>query len=136
MAFEYERIIRFAETDAAGVVYFANVLNLCHEAYEASLMASGFELKSFFQNPEMALPIVHASVDFRRPMHCGDRTLIFLSPTALENRSEFNIYYEIFIKEQVVATAQTRHVCINPRERSRQTLSSSILDWIDVYKTQ
>jgi len=34
MAFVYGRTIRFQETDAAGVIYFSNVLVLCHEAYD------------------------------------------------------------------------------------------------------
>ena len=48
MAFLYTRTIRFHETDAAGVVYFANLLTLCHEAYEAALAEAGLDVKSFF----------------------------------------------------------------------------------------
>ena len=51
-AFVYTRSIRFHETDAAGVVYFANVLVLCHEAYEASLAAAGIDLGEFFSDPD------------------------------------------------------------------------------------
>ena len=50
MAFTLRRVIRFQETDAAGVVYFANLLALCHEAYEASLAHAGIALKPFFFN--------------------------------------------------------------------------------------
>ncbi|MDJ0549913.1 MAG: 1,4-dihydroxy-2-naphthoyl-CoA hydrolase, partial [Microcystis aeruginosa] len=32
----YERLIYLADTDAAGVVYFAHLLSICHEAYEFS----------------------------------------------------------------------------------------------------
>lgn len=60
MAFIYDRTIHFSETDSAGVVYFANILTLCHEAYEASLVASGIELRSFFSSKEIAVPITHA----------------------------------------------------------------------------
>ena len=76
MSFSYQRIIRFQDTDAAGVVYFANVLAMCHEAYEESLAASGINLKAFFSNSDIAIPIVHASVDFFRPMFCGDKIYI------------------------------------------------------------
>ena len=37
MPFSYSRSVRFADTDAAGVVFFANYLALCHEAYEEAL---------------------------------------------------------------------------------------------------
>jgi len=46
---------------------------MCHEACEESLAVSGINLKVFFSNPVVAVPIVHASVDFppyvlRRPV--------------------------------------------------------------------
>ena len=45
MPFVYRRTIRFADTDAAGVVFFPNYLAICHEAYEESLADDGIELK-------------------------------------------------------------------------------------------
>ena len=50
MSFYYRRIVHFQDTDAAGVVYFVNVLAICHEAYEASLAAFDINLKVFFSN--------------------------------------------------------------------------------------
>lgn len=67
MSFIYTRTVRFGDTDAAGVVYFANVLAICHEAYESSLAASGIDLKAFFSQGVIAIPIVHASIDFCVP---------------------------------------------------------------------
>ena len=78
MTFTYTRTVRFKDTDAAGVVYFANVLAMCHEACEESLASSGINLKVFFSNSSVTIPIVHASVDFLRPMFCGDQLLINL----------------------------------------------------------
>ncbi|MBD2021122.1 1,4-dihydroxy-2-naphthoyl-CoA hydrolase, partial [Leptolyngbya sp. FACHB-36] len=46
MPFVYSRTVRFSDTDAAGVVYFASALSICHEAYEASLAAVGVDLRS------------------------------------------------------------------------------------------
>lgn len=47
LGYIYKRIIRFQDTDAAGVVYFANILAMGHEAYEASLNQVEINLKSF-----------------------------------------------------------------------------------------
>ena len=46
MSFTYHRTIRFKDTDAAGVVYFANILAICNEAYEESLEASGIDFRN------------------------------------------------------------------------------------------
>ncbi|MEO0870141.1 MAG: acyl-CoA thioesterase, partial [Cyanobacteria bacterium J06642_11] len=74
----HHHVIRFHETDAAGVVYFANILTLCHEAYEASLAAAGMNVRLFFGGGALAVPVVHGSVDFRRPLYCGDEVEIAL----------------------------------------------------------
>ncbi|MCU0548814.1 MAG: acyl-CoA thioesterase [Leptolyngbya sp. Prado105] len=130
MAFTYDRTIHFSETDAAGVVYFANVLKLCHEAYEASLIASGIELRSFFSRQKIAVPIVHAEVDFLQPIFCGDLIAIELTPTLLKP-SEFEIQYRVNHASKLVGKALTRHVCIVTETRSRSELSDSLRSWLD-----
>lgn len=132
MPFTHNRTVRFQDTDAAGVVYFANVLSICHEAYEASLAASGINLKSFFNNPTAAIPIIHASVDFLRPMFCGDKLLIHLTPQQL-GENKFEIAYQIVeasSSEQQLAKAITKHVCINPIIRTRTQLPEAITQWL------
>ena len=132
MSFTYSRIVHFQDTDAAGVVYFANVLAICHEAYEASLVASGINLQAFFSNPNIAIPIVHASVDFYRPMFCGDKLLIQLNPQQL-TEDKFEISYEIFINEvtdRCAAKAVTKHVCIDSIGRTRKGLSEELIQWL------
>ena len=132
MPFTHNRTVRFQDTDAAGVVYFANVLSICHEAYEASLAASGINLKSFFNNPTAAIPIIHASVDFLRPMFCGDNLLIHLTPQQL-GENKFEIAYQIVAassSEQQLAKAITKHVCINPITRTRTQLPEAITQWL------
>lgn len=131
MPFTHTRTIRFQDTDAAGVVYFANVLAMCHEAYEESLVASGINLKSFFSNPSVAIPIVHASVDFLRPMFCGDKLLIHLTPKPLSD-NEFEISYQIVASatDKLVAKAITKHVCINPMSRTRTQLPDEMSQWL------
>ncbi|HCF28371.1 MAG TPA: 1,4-dihydroxy-2-naphthoyl-CoA hydrolase [Cyanobacteria bacterium UBA11049] len=130
MPFIYQRTVRFQDTDAASVVYFANALAMCHEAYEESLATSGINLKLFFSNPNVAIPIVHANVDFFRPMFCGDKVSIHLSPCQLGN-DNFEINYIIMsADERQITKAITRHVCINPVSRSRQELSNQIMLWL------
>lgn len=135
MSFVYCRTIRFQDTDAAGVVYFANLLSICHEAYEESLAATGIDLGQFFQGSAIAIPIVHTSADFFRPMLCGDRYLIQLVPQLLTNQ-KFEIHYAIALAtatDQPVGKALTRHICIHPIQRTRQPLPAEILRWIEQY---
>jgi len=133
MPFTYTRTVHFQDTDAAGVVYFANVLAMCHEAYEASLAASGIHLKAFFSNPEVVCPIIHASVDFYRPMFAGDRLMIQLTPKQVTG-DEFEIAYQVFSAGEVAgrsaAKALTKHVCIDAVSRTRKQLSEDLMQWM------
>ncbi len=143
MSFYYPRQIRFHETDGAGVVYFANVLTLCHEAYEASLEAAGIELAEFFSPRGTAVPVVHGSVDFLGPMRCGDRITIALTPKPLPKAnkplSEFEINYRLLRgrlaeaddSAELIAQAQTRHCCINAETRRRQALAKGLQAWLE-----
>jgi 1,4-dihydroxy-2-naphthoyl-CoA hydrolase len=130
MPFTYKRTVRFSDTDAAGVVFFANVLSVCHEAYEASLAASGINLKDFFTQPLVAFPIVHANVDFLRPMYCGDELSICLIPQKL-GVDKFEINYEVSIADVLMAKAITRHVCIDVNNRIKQELSAEVIEWLE-----
>lgn len=128
----YYRTIHFSDTDAAGVVYFATLLSICHEAYEHSLQVAGIDLKTFFTSSAIAIPIVHADIDFYQPLFCGDRIQINLTPIQL-NETEFEINYQIFNEknlERLIAKATTKHVSIHPKLRQRTSLSSSIIQWL------
>ena len=135
LGYIYKRIIRFQDTDAAGEVYFANILAMGHEAYEASLNQVDINLKSFFVNLDFAIPIVHASVDFRFPLFCGDQILIELNPEII-NENSFKIQYKIRLdnSDQLIAEAITKHICINPKTRQRQPLPHAIIHWLEKYK--
>ena len=129
MVFTYYRTVRFVDTDAAGVVYFANVLQMCHEAYEESLAAADINLKNFFQDTSTAIPIIHAEVDFFRPMYCGDKLLIQLTPQLL-NEKTFELHYQVIKDSSQYAWARTKHICIEPLSRKTKPLSQPILKWI------
>ena len=124
MSFNYYRTVRLSDTDAAGVVYFANVLHICHGAYE----------ESFLNNSSIAIPIISASVNFYRPIFCGDRLFVNLTTQQLNN-SEFEINYCVYTSsEQVIAKAKTKHVCINTLDRKRINLPDSMDRWLVLTK--
>lgn len=130
MTFMYHRTVHFRDTDAAGVVYFANVLSMCHEGFEASLETAGINIKAFFTHSVLALPIVHSSIDFLRPMYCGDKLAISLAPQKI-GLDKLEISYEVSINEVLVAKAITRHVCIEVNTRTKQPLPQDIINWLE-----
>jgi 1,4-dihydroxy-2-naphthoyl-CoA hydrolase len=130
VAYVFTHPVRFHETDGAGIVYFANELTICHTAYEASLAAGGIDLRDFFRAEVVAYPIVHASIDYRRPLHCGDRATVHLVPARLDD-STFEIQYRVMVEDSLSAQAVTRHVCIAVGDRRRCPLPPAMEQWID-----
>ncbi|MGD1872868.1 MAG: acyl-CoA thioesterase [Mastigocoleus sp.] len=130
MSFTHHYTVRFEDTDAAGVVYFANILNICHQAYESSLEAVNINLKDFFTNPPIAYPIVHASVDFLRPIFCGDKLLVTLLPHKV-GIDKFEIDYQILVSDVLVSKAITRHVCIDAISKRKREVSNEVIAWLD-----
>ena len=134
MTFNYQRRIYLGDTDAAGVVYFAKGLEICHEAYEESLAKAGINLNQMIREGKTALPIVRAEIDFLRPLFCGDLVRVNLT-TSLINNSEFAIAYQISPvdnSEQILIKAHTRHVCINPQIRQKIDLPAAMQEWLNI----
>ena len=132
MGFDYLRIIRFGETDAAGVMYFAVALQICHEAYEASLAATGIDLVQFFSPSGQAVPVVHVQANYFLPLRCGDDVEIGVKPTQIA-AERFAISYRLYAAKdcrQLLATAETQHVAIDPESRAKVPLSPELLRWL------
>lgn len=133
MGFTSQQRIRFEDTDAAGVMYFAQGLALCHRAYEESLLAAGVDLSTFFSpSAALAYPIVHTHMDYRQPLRCGDCVTITLAATR-RNESSFDLSYRLQAQtspDQLAAEALTRHVCIDAQRRTRQPLPPTMEHWL------
>ena len=132
MPFAYHRTVHFPDTDAAGVVYFANFLSICHEAYEEALQAAGIELKAFFSDTGVVIPVSKSEADYLRPIACGDKLKVTVSPALLSENS-FAIRYEVIRLgggDKVAARVRTEHVCTSRQKRERAPLPPELLAWI------
>jgi 1,4-dihydroxy-2-naphthoyl-CoA hydrolase len=134
--FIYQRTIHFADTDAAGVVYFANYLSLCHEAYEEALGAAGIDLKTFFSDNGIMVPISKSSAEYLRPLVCGDRISISVRPSVVSAHA-YKIDCEITrlgsgkgTSAKRAAIVQTHHVCLRSKDRMRIALPAALAAWV------
>ena len=71
-AFIYKRRIAFHETDAAGVVYFANFFHLAEEA-ETHAIAS---INCIVTRDGYLYPRVHVEADYLAPLHFFDEVAV------------------------------------------------------------
>ena len=120
--------VRLADTDAAGVVYFAHLLHICHIAYEEALLQCGINLHNYLQAGTIAIPIVHGEIDCFHPVTWGDLVLIALTPQLL-SETHLTIDYELTPENdraKLLARGQTQHISIDPQTRQRVPLPHEI----------
>ncbi len=131
MNYTFKRTIYLNETDAAGVIYFANLLIICHQGYEESLANFGINLNNLVKETDCAIPIIHSETDFFKPIFWGDQILIKIIGQLI-NETEFYLNYHIFKTEgeRKLAQAKTVHVGININTRKRTNLPEKILTWL------
>ncbi len=132
MPFNYDRTVHFSDTDAAGVVFFANYLTICHEAYEESLSALGIDLKTFFADYGVVVPVAKSEADYRRPLSCGDKLRVSVQPALLSDYS-YEIRFEITrlgTPAKSAARIRTEHVCIDSATRTRKALPGPLSAWV------
>jgi 1,4-dihydroxy-2-naphthoyl-CoA hydrolase len=105
--------LRLFETDATGVLYFAQQLRMAQEAFEWFLESASSSLGKWLKEDKYLLPIVHAEADFLRPLRVGDEIEICLALEHLGN-SSFTLSSSFFLEEEVLA-GKTRivHVVID-----------------------
>ena len=128
--FSYRRRIYLSNTDAAGVLYFAEGMTICHEAYEEWLQTRGISLQTILEEQKIAIPIVHCQIDFLRPIFCSDLVEIHLKFTKVTEH-KFAIAYQIVSLSspyKLLVKACTNHVCIDPQTRNRVSIPTKLID--------
>jgi acyl-CoA thioesterase FadM len=76
--FAHPTEIRFQDADPAGILFFARVFDLFHDAYFACLASRGIRPAEGLAEKRWASPLVHAEADYRKPMRFGDRVVVEL----------------------------------------------------------
>lgn len=100
--FTYKRRIAFHETDAAGVVYFANFFRLAEEAETHALASLG----SIVTRDGYLYPRVHAEADYLAPLRFFDEVTVHCCITRIGSSSA-HWKFEIMSPEGLCAVVQT-----------------------------
>ncbi|HPG01198.1 MAG TPA: thioesterase family protein [Kiritimatiellia bacterium] len=108
-----ETTVRMADTDAAGVIYFARQLELAHHAFEAFLEDANLGVGHMLAEKDYRIPIVHAESDYRAPLRVGDKLTICLTAQRIGDTSftlNFRLRDHAF---REVGAVKTVHVAVS-----------------------
>lgn len=124
--FRYKTKIRLYDTDAAGILFFANQFRLVEEAYEAFLEEHGIFIGDFLRDSDYLVPIVHADTDFLHPLRPGDEIRIEIDVLKLGDTS-FTLGHRIFNEEETLCgKGATVHVCVSAADFTRISVPGNI----------
>ena len=130
-------MVRFGDSDAAGVIHFHNVLRWCHESWEESLQNYGIfscdvfpGSRSSLEDLSVVLPIVHCEADFFKPIKTGDALLVKLVPKRID-LSSFQIETNFYCQHHFVARGLVRHIAIKSKTSERYPLPELIDLWLE-----
>ena len=114
--FETTTTVRVHDTDAAGVVFFANYFRIAHTAYEAFMASVGCGIDKIIEQSHFLLPVVHAEADYKKGLSLGEELTIAMK-AEVRTRS-FAISYRITdVQGNVAAELQTVHASINNKTK-------------------
>lgn len=131
--FRFLYTIGLHDTDAAGLIFSANIIRICHIAYEALLEDVGYGIAVLFERRTMSLPVVHIEADFVRPLTVGTKVEI-VARVALIGKSSYRMVYELRDPVgEVCATAATVQVCVDLRTREPMDLPAEFRTALEKY---
>lgn len=123
--FTYHTQIRLHDTDAAGLIFFANQFKLIHDAYEHLLEQYNFSFPQMFKGGKYFLPIVHAESSYKAPLAVGDKIAISIKVGHIGTTS-FSFEYQIHRGKALVGTAKTVHVTIDFKTKKKTPLPARV----------
>ena len=114
--YKHQTVIRMHHTDAAGLVYFANIFVLAHDCYE-SFLEQDKSVGTILEEGEILIPLVHAEADYRKSLYVSDKVSIEML-LSKKSTSSFELSFSFLNEsEEVAAEVRTSHVVIDKSTR-------------------
>ena len=114
----YETRIYYQDTDAGGVVYFANYLKFFEKSWFEYLLSIGISLPEW-EKTDTYVIIRNASLDLIDKLRYGDIVQVDTSLTEVKN-SYFIMSHSISKEGKVTTRGETKMACINGQGRPKR----------------
>lgn len=124
--FETERIVEFGMCDSAGILFFSRIFELAHSAYEEFILRSGL-INNYFENEEIAIPLISASSDFHKPITLHEVLKINVVVSNIGNSSFQLATTFLDDLKNTKATVATTHIFVDKNEFKKINIPEEFL---------
>ena len=131
--FRYDLKVFYEDTDAGGVVYYANYLKFLERARSEAIYSLGFSNTQLKENFWIVIIVKSCNINYIKSAVFEDKLSVFSSLKKLSNTS-FIMQQEIKRDEELLSTSEICLVCINREKKPTKIpdeLKSSLKDFIN-----
>ncbi len=125
--------VYWEDTDAGGIVYYANYLKFMERARTELLRSFGIHQSQLAQDQGLMFAIVSMKLDFRLPARLDD-LLMVTCELAAEGRASFTFDQSIWrerIGGELLTTGRTRAVCLDAKDLRPRRLPAELVQGIE-----
>lgn len=126
--------VYYEDTDAAGVVYYANYLRFCERARTEWLRALGFEQQSLLADQGVGFVVRSVQADYLSPARLDDE-LTVVSTIAGLRKASIVFRQEIQRKGERLFAAQVVLACVDWRRQRPVAIPSAMHQQFENYAT-
>ncbi len=136
MSFCWSERVYWEDTDAGGVVYYANYLKFLERARTEWLRAQGVSQRALAEERGIVFTVASLEISYRRPARLDDDLVVTCEPTRTGGASLLfaqRIYRRgaapaVPEEGELLATAQVRVACVDTRTLRPQRLPDFVVD--------
>lgn len=122
--------VYWEDTDAGGIVYYANYLRFLERARTEWLRAKGFSQVELAEDPGVLFTVVNVEAQYRRPARLDDALVVTCEPRA-EGRATLAFVQRILRGEELLLEASVRVACLAAKTLRPTRLPARILAEVD-----
>ena len=130
--FEWPVRVYYEDTDAGGVVYYANYLKFMERARTEWLRALGFEQDRLREEAGILFAVSRLAVDYLRPARFNERLLVSVNMTKL-GRASISLAQEVSRESgEMLCTGVVRIACLDAASLRPRPMPAAMLKGIEV----
>jgi acyl-CoA thioester hydrolase len=112
--FSWPARVYWEDTDAGGIVYYANYLRYLERARTEWLRSFGFSQGTLAQDGGIVFAVVSLNIEYRRPARLDDELTISCAPRT-EGSASVHFAQRVIRQDELLIEADVRVACLDAR---------------------
>ena len=112
--FQFKVKVYYEDTDAGGVVYYANYLKYLERARTEAISSIGETNNSIFDKYNILIIVKSCNIEYKKPAKLEDN-LEVLSKIVSSTKTSFVMSQNIYKDKEIISEAEVRLVCVDKK---------------------